>query len=115
MESSEEVVLIKQIESTDFLEKLIQQINKDATLAGSNFNCDKNVSVKELIEKVYDFIYKLITTEFDIYLSFLYRVDIPEKTLKANEETQPALIAKQVAFMVLKREWQKVWLRNKIQ
>lgn len=115
MESPGEIALIKQIESYDLLENLIQQITKDADLAGAMFVCDKDISVKELVPKVYVFLFELMTADFGTYLNFLYRVDIPEKTLKSITETEPKLIANHVTLLVLKRELQKVWFRNKTQ
>ena len=115
MKGNAEVALLEEIQSLDLLENLIQQIRKDADLAGAIFNCETDVSVKQLIVKIYDFILKLITTDFGTYLNFLYRVDLSEKTLLSITDTDPKLITKQVTFMVLKREWQKVWFRNKTQ
>ena len=115
MVPSEEIVLIKQIESHDLLENLIEQITKDADLAGAMFVCDKDISVKELVSKMYVFLFELMTADFGTYLNFLYRADVSEKTLKSITETEPKLIAKHVTLLVLKREWQKVWFRNKTQ
>lgn len=113
MGSSEEVVLLEQIESYDLLGNLILQITKDADLAGAKFTCDHCISGKELVHEIYDFLFQLITTDFGTYLNFLYRVDIPEKALKSITEIEPGLIVKEVTLMVLQREWQKVWFRNK--
>lgn len=113
MGSREELVLLKQIESHDLLGKLIQQIHKDADLAGASFICEQGISAKEFISEVYSFLFQLITTDFGTYLNFLYRVDIPEKALKSITEIEPELIVKEVTYLVLQREWQKVWFRNK--
>lgn len=115
MESSEELILLKQIESHDLLGNLIQQIAKDADLAGAIFDCDKDISAKELVHKMYVFLFQLITKDFGTYLNFLYRVDIPEKAIKSITEIEPELIVQEVTIMVLQREWQKVWFRNKNQ
>ena len=115
MNADAEIALLEEIESYDLLEKLIQQIHKDADLAGAVFVCDGAISAKELILNIYDFLMKLMTTDFGTYLNFLYRVDLSEKVLKSITDTEPNLIAKQVTLMVLKREWQKVWFRNKTQ
>ena len=84
MGSREELVLLKQIESHDLLGKLIQQIHKDADLAGASFICERRISAKEFISEVYSFLFQLITTDFGTYLNFLYRVDIPEKSIKIH-------------------------------
>jgi len=115
MESGEELILLKQIESHDLLGNLIQQITKDADLAGTIFACDKDISAKELVHRMYVFLFQLISTDFGTYLNFLYRVDIPERAIKSITEIEPELIAKEVTIMVLQREWQKVWFRNKNQ
>ena len=115
MESGEELILLKQIESYDLLGKLIQQITKDAELAGAIFTCDKDISAKELVHKMYVFLFQLIATDFGTYLNFLYRVDIPERAVKSITEIEPKLIVKEVTIMVLQREWQKVRFRNKNQ
>ncbi len=109
------MALLNQIESHDLLGNLIQQICKDADLAGAMFTCDMDVSAKELVQKMYIFLLQLITTDFGTYLNFLYRVDIPERAIKSITEIEPELIVKKVTLMVLQREWQKVSIRNKNQ
>ena len=115
MKGDVEIALLKEIESLDLLESLIQQIVKDADLAGAVFNCPKDISAKQFILKIYDFILELMTSDFGTYLNFLYRVDLSEKTLLSVTDTEPKRIAEQVTLMVLKREWQKVWFRSKSQ
>lgn len=114
MKGDAEIALVKEIESHNLIENLTQQIQKDADLAGAVFSCEKDIQAKQLIPKMYNFILELMTSDFGTYLNFLYRVDLSEKALLSITDTEPNVIAKQVTFMVLKREWQKVWFRNKI-
>lgn len=115
MKGDAEIALLKEIESLNLLDNLIQQIQKDADLSGAIFDCDKDVTAKEFILKIYDFLLELMTTDFGTYLNFLYRVDLSETTLQSITDTEPNLIAKQVTYMVLKREWKKVWFKSKTQ
>jgi hypothetical protein len=38
---------------------------------------------------------------------------VPEKEIKALNGGDIAELSEQVAFLILKREWQKVWFRNR--
>lgn len=112
---NESLALIEKIESRQLLGKLIQQLNKDASLSGVDFVCEENISANQLLEKVYYLLINLMTNDFGSYLNFLYRVDISEHAIKSITETEPERIAQKITLMVVKREWQKVFFRNKIQ
>jgi hypothetical protein len=58
-------------------------------------------------------IYKLIQYKFAEYLNLLYIIDVPEDQIKKLDGSDLVELSEQVAFLVLKREWQKVWFRNK--
>ena len=50
---------------------------------------------------------------FAEYLNLLYIVDVPEREFQYIEVTDAVEVADQVTFLILKREYQKVWYRNK--
>jgi hypothetical protein len=58
-------------------------------------------------------IYKLIQYKFAEYLNLLYIIDVSEEQIKKLDGSDLVELSEQVAFLVLKREWQKVWFRNK--
>ncbi len=58
-------------------------------------------------------IYKLIQYKFAEYLNLLYIIDVPEEQIKKLDGSDLVELSEQVAFLILKREWQKVWFRNK--
>jgi hypothetical protein len=58
-------------------------------------------------------IYKLIQYKFAEYLNLLYIIDVPEEQIKKLDGSDLVELSEQVTFLVLKREWQKVWFRNK--
>ncbi len=115
MNSKGDIALFQQIEAQHLLPSLIKQLNKDADLSGVDFDFEESTKVDVLVIQVYELLVDLMTVDFGIYLNFLYRVDIPEQTLRKITDTDPKLIAEKVAILVLKREWQKVSFRNKIQ
>lgn len=112
---NESLALVEKIESRHLLGKLIQQLNKDAALSGIDFMCAESLSAKELLNEIYHLLLHLMTNDFGSYLNFLYRVDISEQTIKSIVDTDPEKIAQVITLMVLKREWQKVFFRNKNQ
>lgn len=115
MGSYESLILIKEIESRQLLGKLIEQLKKDALLSGVDFTCEESILPEQLLQKVYDLLLNLMINDFRTYLNLLYRVDLSEASLKSIDETDPERIAQIVTLLLLKREWQKVFFKNRIQ
>jgi hypothetical protein len=55
----------------------------------------------------------MIQFKFAEYLNLLYIIDVPEDQIKKLDGSDISELSAQVAFLILKREWQKVWFRNK--
>ncbi|MBC7641800.1 MAG: hypothetical protein H7174_05590, partial [Flavobacterium sp.] len=47
------------------------------------------------------------------YLNLLYIIDVPEDQIKKLDGSDIEELSAQVAFLILKREWMKVWFRNR--
>jgi len=56
-------------------------------------------------------LYRLLMEDFDGYLNLMYAADIPEREFRSLEVTDAVDVARQVALLLLRREWQKVWSR----
>lgn len=93
--------------------KLIEQLNKDFNLANETIDFPQEISPIDLKVQLHDKIYKLISLKFAEYLNLLYIIDVPEDQIKKLDGSDLMELAEQVAFLILKREWQKVWFRNK--
>jgi hypothetical protein len=93
--------------------ELIEQINKDFNLANEGIDFPKSISPEELKIQLHEKIYRLIQYKFAEYLNLLYIIDVPEDQIKKLDGSDLVVLAEQVAFLILKREWQKVWFRNK--
>ena len=109
----ESVVLIEQIKSGELLESLITQLKKDADLTGLTMEIPMTSSPGQLVSYLHQWLLDLMTTDFTSYLNFLYRVDIPESSMRAIRETDAVLIAQKATYLLLRRELSKVITRSK--
>jgi len=92
--------------------KLVVQIKKDFGLSNIPIDLPNDVSPDVLQTFLHEKIYYLILEKFTDYLNFLYVVDVPEKAFKQIQVTDVVEVAEQVSFLVLRRELQKVWLKE---
>ncbi|MCM5662263.1 hypothetical protein [Galbibacter mesophilus] len=93
--------------------KLILQLNKDLKLANLEEEFSLDVSAEKLKRDLHEIIFILINERFADYLNFLYIIDVPESQVKALDGSDVVQLSEEVTFLVLKREWQKVWFKNK--
>lgn len=104
--------LLSEAEKANLYEKLILQINKDFNLANEGVDFPLSLLPEELKIQLQEKIYRLIQYKFAEYLNLLYIIDVPEKDIKQLDGSDIIALSGQVAFLILKREWQKVWFRN---
>lgn len=93
---------------------LIQQLNKDLLFANINLEFDEQVLPTSLKLILHETIYKLIQERFTDYLNLLYIIDVSEEKIKQLDGSDTLQLSEEVTFLILKREWQKVWFRNKL-
>ncbi len=93
--------------------KLVAQLEKDFVLANIPFELAQDIAPSELKIILHEKIYVLIMEKFSDYLNLLYIVDVPEKAIREIVVTDVVEVSEQVAFLILKRELQKVWLKSK--
>lgn len=105
-------LLLSEAESNSLYLKLIEQINKDFNLANEGIDFSLDTKPNELKLQLHDKIYRLIQYKFAEYLNLLYIIDVPEDQIKKLDGSDLVDLSEQVAFLVLKREWMKVWFRN---
>ena len=111
----QELKLIRDLADQDMLHQLIRQLNKDLKLSGLDHEFKTETLPRQLIKSLQEFIFSLMTKDFGNYLNFLYRVDVSEAKIKSIPETDAQRISERMCILILQREWQKVWFRNKIQ
>jgi hypothetical protein len=104
--------LITEANQLNLYKKLIEQLNKDFLLANINVDFHEDILPMSLKLILHETIYQLIQNKFTEYLNLLYIIDVSEKQIKQLDGEDTLLLSEQVAFLILKREWQKVWYRK---
>lgn len=104
--------LLAEAGNKDLYLKLVAQLNKDFNLANEAVDFSLSILPDELKIALQDKIYRLIQYKFAEYLNLLYIIDVPENEIKQLDGSDLVELSGQVAFLILKREWQKVWFRN---
>ncbi|WP_242092582.1 hypothetical protein [Aestuariivivens sediminicola] len=105
--------LLREADQYNLYEKLVVQLNKDFLLANIDLGFDENILPQSLKLLLKETIYRLIQEKFADYLNLLYIIDVPEKQIRSLSGEDMAELSEQVTFLILRREWQKVWYRNK--
>ncbi len=106
-------VLLQNAQEGQLYTKLVVQLKKDFGLANISIDLANNVSPNNLKTFLHEKIYYLMLEKFTDYLNLLYVIDVPEKAFKQIQVTDVVEVAEQVSFLVLRRELQKVWLKDK--
>jgi hypothetical protein len=94
--------------------QLIQQLNKDFLLTNLNTKFELNSTSANLKKSLHDVLLHLITNQYDDYLNLMYRIDISETALLKIKGAQLSTVIEQITFVILKREYQKVWFKNRL-
>jgi len=105
--------LVEKANSIGLYKKLVKQLNKDFKLANIDLDFDEDIlpgSLKFLLQET---VYKLIQEKFIDYLNVLYIVDVSEDKIRELDDYDTFQLSEEVTFLILKREWQKVYFRNK--
>lgn len=104
--------LFEEAHKLDLYQKLVQQLNKDLLYANINLQFDDNVLPESLKLMLHETVFKLIQEKFTEYLNLLYIIDVSEEQVKQLDGSDILQLSAQVTFLILKREWQKVWFRH---
>lgn len=106
-------LLLSEAQKEELYIKLIEQLNKDFTYANESLDFPNTLTPIELKMQLHEKIYKLIQFKFAEYLNLLYIIDVSEEQVKQLDGSDLVDLTEQVTFLILKREWQKVWFRNR--
>jgi hypothetical protein len=91
---------------------LILQLQKDFDRANVSASFSDKLCAEELFSTLHEKIYQLIMERFSDYLTVLYVVDVPERDFKKIILTNVVEVAREVSLLILKREWQKVQMKQ---
>ncbi len=104
--------IISTSEELSLYKKLVLQLNKDFLRANVSVNFKEDIEPNKLIIQLKGTISNLINEQFSEYLNLLYIVDVSEVKIKKLETNDFKLMTEQVTFLILSREWQKVWFKE---
>ncbi len=104
--------LIEDANQIGLYKKLVHQLNKDFLLANIDLDFDDNILPSSLKQMLHEIVFQLIQEKFAEYLNLLYIIDVPETKVKQLDGSDTISLSKHVSFLILLREWQKVWYRN---
>ena len=104
--------LIQEATNLDLYKKLITQLNKDLLFANIDLEFDEEVLPTSLKLILHETVYKLIQEKFADYLNLLYIIDVSEKKVKQLDGSDLVKLSEDVTFLILQREWQKVWFKS---
>jgi len=98
----------------DLLNETVEQIKKDFGESGITIHFSGNVQTayEELIDQILPFIQQLLKSNYSHLMQVLYKIDVPEKLFKNSFDEDPADAPKKITELIVKRELQKVVIRN---
>lgn len=105
--------LLSEAEKENLYSKLIEQLNKDFNFANEAVDFPLSTSPYELKVQLHEKIYRLIQYKYTELLNLLYIIDVPEENIKQLQGMDTAELSEQIAYLILRREWMKVWFRNR--
>lgn len=106
--------LLSEAEKENLYLKLLEQVNKDFNFANEPIDFPLSTKPVELKIQLHEKVYRLIQHKFAEYLNLLYIIDVPEVDVKKLDGSDLVELSEQITFLILKREWQKVWFRNRL-
>lgn len=98
--------------SRTLYKKLILQLNKDFQLSNIEECISEVVPPNDLKRQLNGIVEHLIHYNFDSFLNLLYRIDLSEHSIKKQTSQSTEVYIEYVSFLILKREWQKVWFKH---
>ncbi|WP_103069831.1 hypothetical protein [Aquimarina sediminis] len=105
--------LIDEVGNSDLYPQFMAQVQKDLNRAGIDYTI-KSKKPQELFPEIGSLLIEKLQNAFNEYINLLYAVDVSEVEIKNLRSEDSVDIAEYATYLILKREWQKVWYRNKL-
>jgi len=105
--------ILQEANQQDLYQNLIDQLNKDFNLSALAISIPSQISSNELVVQLLAIVDNLVHTNFEGFLSFLYRIDVSEQQVRSLPKEDFEQFKQEVSYLILKREWMKVWYRKK--
>ena len=105
--------LVEEAKILNLYKKLILQLNKDLLYANIDLEFDQETLPTSLKLVLQETIFHLLNSKFSDYLNLLYIVDVSELKIRELDGSDMVRLSEEVTFLILQREWQKVWYKAK--
>ena len=105
-------LLLAVIQKENLFDKLVKQVKKDLELIGIINYFKEKPNPTDFFNSFKELIVHLIDNQFEIFLHLLYRMDIDENKIRWIIAESQVDIYDKITFIILKREWQKVWYKE---
>lgn len=105
--------LIEEANHLNLYKRLIVQLNKDLLYANVDLEFDEETLPTSLKLVLQETIFNLINSKFSDYLNLLYIIDVSELKIRELDGSDMVRLSQEVTFLILQREWQKVWYKAK--
>jgi len=107
--------IITRSEDLFLYKKLVLQLKKDFLRAAIQIELSEDISPKDLKYLLQETLFNLLQEQSSDYLNLLYIIDVSEEKIKQVKGDDILKITEQVSYLILLREWQKVWFRSSFQ
>jgi len=91
---------------------LLVQLQKDFQLGKIDIELHTDIIPEVLYQNLVNGIFRLLQTQYEGLLNLLYIIDVPESAFKQIQGDDLALLAQEISFLILRREWMKVWYKK---
>lgn len=106
-------ILVAEAKTEALYTNLIQQLNKDLLYANVDLQFNTDVLPTSLKLVLQETVFHFIQNKFMSYLNLLYIVDVSEHKVRGLDGEDTLKLSEDVTFLILQREWQKVWFKNR--
>jgi len=104
--------LISEANGLQLYQNLVKQLNKDFLLANIDLDFDEDILPTSLKLILHETVFHLIQEKFTDYLNLLYIIDVSESEIRKLDGRDTLKLSNNVTFLILQREWQKVWYKK---
>lgn len=114
--SKEELVVFLNQEITlqGLFDQLLAQLSKDFSSALFMKVVFRGRTPEALVQEVYARLSELLTVKPESLSGLLYRIDVPEEVVNGLDRSGGIdLYLQQLTVLIVKRDWQKVYYRNR--
>ncbi|MET1258040.1 hypothetical protein ABV409_01795 [Flagellimonas sp. DF-77] len=106
------IELVRFAQNEGLFTSLTDQLSKDFQRANLSFETAEDVGPEAFVARLNARVDGILQTRFSAFQNLVYLIDIPEKTMKDIKGSNRSEMIGQTVLVMLKRTWQKVWIRH---